>query len=128
MGRTEETTQVMKERMLQALEKSLGVVSTAAQIARIGRSTHYKWVNEDEQYAAAVKEMEEVALDFTESKLFKNIEKGKETSIIFYLKTRGKKRGYIERLQLEDLHPPQPLEVEIVTSRNDAKETDQGND
>jgi Bacterial regulatory protein, Fis family. len=69
--------------MLEALEKSLGVVSTAAKIVGINRSTHYDWLANDEQYSQAVSDIENVALDFAESKLFKNIEKAKEASVFF---------------------------------------------
>jgi hypothetical protein len=89
-----------KQAMLEALEKSMGVVTTACQIVGISRQTHYDWLEKDEQYRKAVSEIENVALDFAESKLFKNIEKAKEASIFFFLKTKGKKRGYIERQEI----------------------------
>ena len=91
----------LKKAMLEALEKSMGVVSTAAKIAGINRSTHYDWLNNDPEYAKQVKDIENVAIDFAESKMFKNIEKGKEASIFFYLKTRGKQRGYVERQEIQ---------------------------
>jgi len=90
-----------KQAMLEALEASMGVVSTACQLVEISRRTHYDWLAKDEAYKKAVAEIENVALDFAESKLFKNIEKAKEASIFFYLKTKGKKRGYIERQEIK---------------------------
>ena len=33
--------------------------------------------------------------------LYKNIKDGRETSLIFYLKTKGKQRGYIEKQELQ---------------------------
>lgn len=86
--------------MLEALEKSLGVVTTACQIVGISRQTHYDWLENDPEYKKAVDALQDVALDFAESKLFKNIEKSKEASIFFFLKTKGKKRGYIERQEI----------------------------
>lgn len=90
-----------KKAMIEALEKSMGVVTTAAQIVGISRQSHYDWLANDPEYSKAVSEIENVALDFAESKLFKNIEKSKEASIFFYLKTKGKKRGYIERQEIQ---------------------------
>lgn len=87
--------------MLSALEKSLGVVTTAAKSAGIERQTHYKWLEKDPKYKKAVEELQEVAIDFAESKLFKAIENGAEASTIFYLKTKGKKRGYIEKQEFD---------------------------
>jgi hypothetical protein len=89
-----------KKAMIEALEKTLGVVSTACKMADISRTTHYRWLEEDTEYKEAVDAIQDVALDFAESKLFKNIEKAKEASVFFYLKTKGKKRGYIERQEI----------------------------
>jgi hypothetical protein len=43
----------------------------------------------------------ELLLDLAESKLAENIKDNDNTAIIFYLKTKGKKRGYIERNEVE---------------------------
>jgi len=90
----------IKKALLEALEKSLGVVSTACKKADVSRTTFYKYVKEDEDFAKAVKEIEDYALDFVESKLFEQIKEGNTTATIFYLKTKGKKRGYIERQEI----------------------------
>ena len=39
------------------------------------------------------------------NKLLENIKKNDNTSIIFFLKTKGKKRGYIEKQEFE-VHKP----------------------
>jgi len=90
-----------KEAMLEALEKSLGIVSTAAKMASIDRSTHYAWMKADEEYKKAVHAIEESVLDFAESHLYKLVKEGNPAATIFMLKTRGKKRGYIERQEIE---------------------------
>lgn len=104
-----------KKAMLKALEKSLGIVSHACKSIGIHRSTHYDWLESDPDYRSAVTELEEDALDLSESKLFERIVGVKllsdknnpesavyqvppsDRAIIFHLKTKGKKRGYIER-------------------------------
>ena len=90
-------TDTKKKAMIKALEKSLGIVTSACQSVGIHRSTHYDWIQADEEYRNAVEQISDIALDFAESKLHDNIKKEKETSIIFYLKTKGKARGYVER-------------------------------
>ena len=87
----------LKKAMIEALEKSLGIVTTACKIVGINRSTHYDWLKDDDEYKQAVESIEDIAIDFAESKLHKQIENGDTTATIFYLKTKAKKRGYIER-------------------------------
>jgi hypothetical protein len=108
-------TDIQKDKMIDALEQTFGIVSKACKIVGIHRATHYEWYNNDIIYKARVDEIEGVALDFVEDKLLQNIGNGKETSTIFYLKTKGKKRGYIERTQYEDVtETPQKIEIEII--------------
>jgi hypothetical protein len=90
-----------KKALLEALEKSLGVVTTACKVVEVDRTTFYRYVNDDDGFKAAVKEIEDVALDFAESQLFKQIQGGEVSSTIFYLKTKGKHRGYVEKSQTE---------------------------
>lgn len=92
---------ISKKKLLEALEKSLGVVTTACKASGIPRSSHYVWLAKDKKYKAAVEELQGVAIDFVESKLFKLIEGGSDAATIFYLKTKGKVRGYVERQQFE---------------------------
>lgn len=83
--------------MIAALEKCRGIVSDAVRLVDISRKTHYEWLKTDPEYKSAVEATEDVAIDFVEGKLFHNIEDGDTTAIIFYLKTKAKKRGYIEK-------------------------------
>lgn len=89
-----------KKRLLEALEKSLGVVTIACKEVDVTRTTFYNYLESDTEFAAAVEQIGDVALDFAESQLFKQIKEGNPASTIFYLKTKGKKRGYIERQEL----------------------------
>ena len=90
-----------KNRLLKALEKSMGIVSKACKIVDLDRGTFYNYYNDDKEFAEAVDNMQEYVLDFAESKLLENIKDKKETSIIFYLKTKGRKRGYIEKKDVD---------------------------
>ena len=89
-----------KKAMIAALEKSLGVVSTACKAVDISRQTHYRWMREDDEYKSAVEELSEVAVDFAESHLHKLIRDGNPAATIFFLKTKGKGRGYVERQEI----------------------------
>ena len=124
MGKKERT--LKKETLLQALENSLGIVSTACNRSGISRSSFYKWYKEDEEFRQKVDEIDNLKLDFVESKLFKNIENEKEKSIIFYLQHKGHKRGYIQRQNInltsneEDI---KKIEIEIIESKGNSSST-----
>jgi|TARA_R100001443_G_scaffold115318_1_gene132808 hypothetical protein len=104
---------IKKDSMLKALESSLGVVTVACKSADIPRSTYYKWLKEDEDFAKAVKEIENIALDFAESQLHSQIKDGSTSATIFYLKTKGKKRGYVERQELDLNSGENPFNVSV---------------
>ncbi|NQV77302.1 MAG: hypothetical protein HQ490_02985 [Lutibacter sp.] len=115
-------TEQHKKAIIESLENSLGVVTTACKIVGIGRTRFYEWLKEDEAFAKEVSEIDQVALDFVESQLYKQIRKGSIAAIIFYLKTKGKKRGYIERQEITGIDGmPTNFQIEII-DRNIATE------
>ena len=90
-----------KEKLLKALQETQGLIYHACKKAgNISRSTYYRYMREDEEFAKAVEEIKESQIDYVEGQLIKNISKGKETSIIFYLKSKAKERGYAEKLDI----------------------------
>ena len=94
-------TNTKKEAMLEALERSLGIVTTACNAVGVGRTTHYQWMKDDPEYKQAVKDIDNRTLDFAESHLHKLIKEGNPAATIFFLKTKGKARGYVERQEIE---------------------------
>lgn len=111
-------TDTKKKAMIAALQQSLGVVTSACKAVGISRETHYKWLREDVDYKYQVDDLSNIALDFAESQLHNQIKNGSTPATIFYLKTKGKKRGYIERqeIQHENL---EPLTIEIIDSTSE---------
>jgi len=92
--------------MLKALEASLGVVTQACKMADVGRTQFYQWMHDDPLFKVAVDEVQEIAIDFAESKLHKLIENGNTAATIFLLKTKGKHRGYVEQINTaSDVQP-----------------------
>lgn len=104
-------TEQLKKQLLESMSKSLGVISTACKQVGISRTTYYEYLK-DPEFKKAVSEIEAEAVDFAESKLFELINGIQlmskdgpyqvppcKTSIIFYLKTKGKHRGYVERVE-----------------------------
>jgi hypothetical protein len=108
--------QQKKNAILQALVQTLGVVTSACKIVDMDRSTFYKYLNEDPEFAIQVKDVQEVALDFAESKLYEQIKGNSTAATIFYLKTKGRHRGYIERHEVE--HSGEITQVTVNIKRN----------
>ena len=94
-----------KETFLIALENELGHISKACEQAKIHRQTYYLWIKKDEDFKQKCEDVQESFLDLAESKLLEKINDGDNTCIIFFLKTKGKKRGYDERQTIEIKKP-----------------------
>jgi hypothetical protein len=97
----------------EAIVKAFGNLSTAAKSLQVERATLYAWI-ELEGLEEAVMEGRNRRLDFAESMLDKGMKDGNMTAIIFYLKTQGKSRGYIERQEVTGADGKKLFEVTIV--------------
>ena len=86
-----------KQEMLSELKNCLGIVTNAAQKVGIDRRTHYHWLDKDPEYKKAVEELDNIVLDFAENKLHDLMLELNPTAIIFFLKCKGRKRGYSEQ-------------------------------
>ena len=119
---------IKKKMLIESLENSLGIISTACSKANISRSSFYKWYKEDEEFRKKVDEIDNVKLDFVESQLFKNIQNQKERSIIFYLQHKGHKRGYIHRQDINltsNDEEIKKIEIEIVKPTGNSSTTEE---
>lgn len=83
--------------ILKVYEKKGANVSATCAALGISRRTFYNWKNANKELANGLEEVEESLIDFAESKLVENIQEGNMTAILFYLKTKGRNRGYVER-------------------------------
>lgn len=92
---------IKKKAFLAKMETTLGNITASCKAANIARSTYYEWMEKDPKFAAAVNELAEANIDFAESCLKQQIKDGNTTATIFYLKTKGKSRGYIETHEVE---------------------------
>ena len=93
--------QSKKEKLLKALQETQGLIYHACKKAgNISRSTYYRYMREDPEFAQAVEDIKEAQIDYVEGQLIKNISDGRETSIIFYLKSKARDRGYAEKVDI----------------------------
>jgi hypothetical protein len=77
-----------------------------------------RFIRDYEICKVALEETDAMLLDFAEGKLMQKIKAGDIASIIFYLRTKGKSRGYTEK-QLEDAQSNEKMQEE---AKRDATE------
>jgi len=82
-----------QEEFLAILTKTLGVVSQACDKMGITREEYDSWLTNLE-FKKRVNQVNETSIDFVENKLLQKINQNDLNAIQFYLKTKGKKRGY----------------------------------
>lgn len=99
-----ESTQLRTKRnkaaLLKALVECRGIVTDACKAVGVGRRLYYDYYNNDPEFRAEADDVQEVAIDFVEGRLFAQIEDDVPSSTMFYLKTKAKHRGYIERQEV----------------------------
>ena len=81
-------TKINKERLLKALESSLGVITTALKSCDLSRTNFYKWLKEDEEFAKAVSEVQNIENDFIKSKYYECVKDKVPSVVIHAAKTR----------------------------------------
>lgn len=91
----------LKKAFVEAYRANAGNATKASEAVGIHRTTYRRWYNSDPDFAAAIDEVDDEQIDIAESELNKLIKSGNLTAIIFYLKTKGKCRGYVERVETD---------------------------
>ena len=109
---------------IQSYKDSFGNITVATKNIGVTRQTYYDWIKADPEFKAAIDAIEpdELIVDFAENALMKKISKGDTTAIIFTLKTKGKKRGYVERQEVTGADGKKlfdSIEINIIDSTND---------
>lgn len=87
-------------KIIEALTKSAGNISTAAKILQVSRQSVHAWMKGNKVLQDARAEAFETMLDLAESKLIIAINGGDMTAIIYTLKTQGRTRGWGEHQQI----------------------------
>jgi len=84
-------------------------------------------MEKDLEFASAINNESEALLDFAESKLFEKMNSGDVISLLFFLKCKGKSRGYVEKVEHDvrgALFEHLKVEIEII-ERGDEDKKDQ---
>ena len=95
---------VTVKRIETAINELDGNITKVAEKLGVNRSTIYRRIDKSDRLKKALDNARESMLDHVESALYTKAKQGDTTSMIFFLKTQGKRRGYIER-QEHDMNP-----------------------
>jgi len=98
------TNYTKKELFLKAHKVKMCNISRACEAINITRRTYYNWLNKFPKFKQQVEEVKESLNDMVEGKLIKNIEKGNQKAIEFWL-TNNKKDKYNNRQDIEFTMP-----------------------
>ena len=96
------------------LEQHLGNITRTCSKLGVSRNWFYDMCKNDAEFKQLCDDVNEVVIDFVEDHLYKQIEADVPTSTIFFLKTRAKHRGYIERNEFTGANAG-PIEIKALT-------------
>lgn len=92
--------ELVADNVIKMIHEKSGNVSNVAKFFQLSRQTMHKYINDHPTVQAALEESREKMIDNVESALYSQALAGNTTAMIFFLKTRGKKRGYVERQEI----------------------------
>jgi len=98
MGKSLEYTE---SEVLEAIKGCSGVVTNVSEKLKCSWNSAQKYINEYESCIQAFKDEGEHLLDTAENKLKEAIEGGDMQMVRYLLSTKGKKRGYTEKQEVE---------------------------
>lgn len=109
-----------KEHFLETLRDKLGLMTLALRLCDLDQAIVDGWIKNDPDFAKRLNQCNEFALDYVEGKMYEKINAGDVHMIRFFLETRGKKRGYYLKKELEtpNLVPVILTEEESLMFRN----------
>lgn len=87
-----------KTDVIKAINTYKGNISAIARSFDRDRKTVYEYIRKNDLWDKLI-EARETMVDNVESALYQQALSGNTTAMIFFLKTQGKERGYVERVE-----------------------------
>ena len=107
---TKAQKQEIKDKFIEQLKKSGGILKPACESMHVSRQTILDWRKDDSDFDRACAETCELFLDEAESRLYAAVRRGNLKAIKFYLERKGRSRGY-------DLHQDIDLTATVLRPR-----------
>jgi len=104
-----------KAKIIESIKQTQGLLTLAARKAGVTYWTLWDYGRRYPEVRQAIDEAKESVLDFAEGKLYEQIKDGNIAAIIFFLKTRGKERGFIERSEITGAEGEPLLNVNVMS-------------
>jgi hypothetical protein len=79
---------------LSKLKDNKGFIGVTLRELEMTRGEFNEWIGDDLFFEKKVLEIQELSIDYVEEKLLEEIQGGNLQAIQFFLKTKGKERGY----------------------------------
>ena len=102
------TGRISAAAVIEALRKTDGMVTIAAKELSVSYNTLSKYIRNNKKIQTELQSIEENILDMVQSKLMTMIDEGNPSAVYFYLKCKGKNRGFIESTH-QQVVPTQPI-------------------
>lgn len=88
------------DRLITLIDEYSGNLSAVSRALGVNRLTVYRFMEKHPTVKQSLSEAREKMIDNVESKLYSKALDGDTTAMIFFLKTQGKARGYVERQEV----------------------------
>lgn len=105
-----------KKTFIEALHTAFGNISKACTACGVSRQWYYDNAEKDEEFKSQCENIDEYIIDTVENCLLDQIKEGNSTSTIFYLKTKGAKRGYIEKQHINQTNQNTNVNLDHLTA------------
>ena len=118
---------ITEEQVLKAIKNSQGLVTRIQKKLETATGEHWNWetvknyIEKWDSCKEAVKAEKESMLDLAENNVFKDLARGDIHTSKWYLKMKGKERGYVETQEIQ-MSNQDPLNINLTGETMTAEE------
>lgn len=102
-------SKISKTKFRKAVNGSEGILTKIASRMGVSRQSLYVWLDKNKDEKKLIHQESEKISDLAESKLFEKIKNGEAWAIKYFLSTKGKKRGYHDKIEEKDNQENKPF-------------------
>ena len=100
-----------------------GNISKSCDAAGVDRATYYLWIEKYPEFKQECEEILERWYDSVEDKIHNFVDRSNPDMLKFYAKTKLKKRGYVEKQELEHQgSDDKPMKINVIMPEGVGKE------